>query len=303
MVNDAGRGVALGAAAYLMWGLFPLYFPLLEPAGSLEMLAHRVVWSTLTVGLLILVLRLRSTLAAVVRDRRTVVLLCLAAVAISVNWGAYIYGVTSGRVVETALGYFMNPLVTVLMGVVVLGERLRRLQWVALGVAGVAVGVLAVAYGRPPWIAITLAFSFACYGLAKKTASVGAVESLAVETAVLAPVALTFLLLIGLAGTAEVGQHGVGHALLFTTTGIVTAIPLICFGAAATRVPMTTLGLLQYLAPILQFLLGVLWFGEEMPAARWAGFVLVWVALVMFTAETLRHRRRQLALTAEASAV
>ena len=303
MVNDAGRGVALGAAAYLMWGLFPLYFPLLEPAGSLEMLAHRVVWSTLTVGLLILLLRLRSTLRAVVRDRRTVVLLCLAAVAISVNWGAYIYGVTSGRVVETALGYFMNPLVTVLMGVVVLGERLRRLQWIALGVAGVAVAVLAVAYGRPPWVAIVLAFSFACYGLAKKTASVGAVESLAVETAVLAPVALTFLLFIGLAGTAEVGQHGVGHALLFTTTGIVTAIPLICFGAAATRVPMTTLGLLQYLAPILQFLLGVLWFGEEMPAARWVGFVLVWVALVMFTAETLRHRRRQLALTAEASAV
>ena len=233
----------------------------------------------------------------------TVTLLCLAAVAISVNWGAYIYGVTSGRVVETALGYFINPLVTVLMGVVVLGERLRRLQWVALGLAGLAVLVLTLAYGRPPWVSIVLALSFACYGLAKKTASVGAVESLAVETAVLAPLALGFLLLIGLTGTAEVGRHGVGHALLFTTTGIVTAIPLICFGAAATRVSLTTLGLLQYLAPILQFLLGVLWFQEEMPTARWVGFALVWLALVLFTTEALRHRRRQLALTAEASAV
>ncbi len=302
-MNDAGRGVALGAAAYLMWGLFPLYFPLLEPAGSLEMLAHRVVWSTLTVGVLVLLLRLRSTLGAVLRDRRTVVLLCLAAVAISVNWGAYIYGVTSDRVVETALGYFINPLVTVLMGVVLLKERLRPLQWGALGVAGIAVVVLTLAYGRPPWVAIVLALSFACYGLAKKTASVGAVESLAVETAVLAPLALGFLLLIGMAGTAEVGQHGTGHALLFTTTGIVTAVPLICFGAAATRVSLTTIGLLQYLAPVLQFLLGVLWFREEMPAARWVGFVLVWIALVVFTVEALAHRRRQLALVAEASAV
>ncbi|GAB2629482.1 EamA family transporter RarD [Nocardioides ginkgobilobae] len=295
--------MALGAAAYLMWGLFPLYFPLLEPAGSLEMLAHRVVWSTLTVGVLVLLLRLRSTLGAVLRDRRTMVLLCLAAVAISVNWGAYLYGVTSDRVVETALGYFINPLVTVLMGVVVLKERLRPLQWVALAVAAVAVVVLAVAYGRPPWVAIVLALSFACYGLAKKTASVGAVESLAVETAVLAPLALAFLLVIGLTGTAEAGRHGLGHALPFHTTGIVTAVPLICFGAAATRVPLSTIGLLQYLAPVLQFLLGVLWFREEMPAARWVGFVLVWIALVVFTAEALTHRRRQLALAAEASAV
>ena len=303
MVNDSGRGVALGAAAYLMWGLFPLYFPLLEPAGALEMLGHRIVWSTLTVGLLILLLRRRDSLLAVVRDRRALRLLTFAAVAISVNWGGYIYGVTHDRVVETALGYFINPLVIVLMGVFVLGERLRPLQWAALGVAGVAVVVLTTAYGRPPWIAITLALSFACYGLAQKKASVGAVESLSVETAVLAPVALGYLLLIGLGGAAEVGQHGVGHALLFTTTGIVTAIPLICFGAAATRVSMTTLGLLQYLAPILQFLLGVLWFREEMPAARWAGFVLVWIALVVFTVEALTHRRRQLALAAEASAV
>ena len=303
VVSESGRGVALGVAAYLMWGLFPLYFPLLEPAGALEMLAHRVVWSTLTVALLILLLRRRSSLAAVLRDRRTLALLCLAAVAISINWGGYIYGVTHDHVVETALGYFINPLFTVLAGVLVLGERLRPLQWGALGVAGVAVLVLTVAYGRPPWIALLLALSFAGYGLAKKKASVGAVESLAVETGVLAPLALLFLLVLGVSGSAEVGQHGAGHALLFTTTGIVTAVPLICFGASATRISMTTIGLLQYLAPILQFALGVLWFREEMPAARWVGFVLVWVALVVFTVEALTHRRRQLALAAEASAV
>lgn len=303
MVSDSTRGVLLGVAAYLMWGLFPLYFPLLEPAGALEILAHRIVWSTLTVAVLVLALRKRESLAAVLADRRTTGLLCLAAVAISVNWGGYIYGVTHDHVVETALGYFINPLFTVLAGVLVLGERLRPLQWAAIGVAAVAVVVLTVAYGRPPWIALVLALSFAAYGLAKKKASVGAVESLAVETGVLAPLALVFLVLLGLGGGAEVGQHGVGHALLFTTTGIVTAVPLICFGAATTRVPMTTIGLLQYLAPILQFALGVLWFHEVMPTARWIGFVLVWVALVVFTVEALTHRRRQLALAAEASAV
>ena len=303
MVNDSGRGVALGAAAYLMWGLFPLYFPLLEPAGALEMLGHRIVWSTLTVGLLILLLRRRDSLLAVVRDRRALRLLTFAAVAISVNWGGYIYGVTHDRVVETALGYFVNPLVTVLAGVVVLGERLRRLQWAAVGLAGVAVTVLTIAYGRPPWIALLLAFSFATYGLAKKQANAGAVESLTIETLVLSPLALGYLVWLGSTGGADFGRHGTVHALLFLTAGVVTAVPLICFGAAATRIPLTTIGLLQYLAPILQFLLGVLWFREEMPAARWAGFVLVWVALVVFTVEALTHRRRQLALAAEASAV
>lgn len=303
-VDETRRGVALGAAAYLMWGLFPLYFPLLEPAGALEMLGHRVVWSTLTIGVVVLLLRRRRALQQVLRSRRAVLLLAGAALAISVNWGTYMYGVTSGEVVQTALGYFVNPLVTVLMGVVVLGERLRPLQWAALGLAGVAVAVLTTAYSRLPWIALLLAFSFAFYGLAKKTASVGAVESLTVETAMIAPVALGYLVVLGATGGAEVGRHGVAHALLFATTGIVTAVPLLCFGAAATRIPMTTIGLLQYLAPVVQFLLGVLWFREDMPAARWVGFVLVWIALVLFTVEALtHHRRRQLLLAAEASAL
>jgi chloramphenicol-sensitive protein RarD len=211
--------------------------------------------------------------------------------------------VNNGRVVETSLGYFVNPLVTVLMGVVILGERLRRLQWVAMGVAGTAVAVLTLDYGRLPWVALVLAFSFGSYGLAKKTANVGPVESLAFETSVMAPVAAVYVVWLAATDQSSFGAHGVGHALLFTTTGIVTAIPLICFGGAAIRVPMVTLGLLQYLAPVLQFGLGVLWFHEDMPAGRWIGFGLVWIALALFTIEAVSHRRRQLRLTVEASAI
>ncbi|MEQ7848390.1 EamA family transporter RarD [Nocardioides kribbensis] len=300
-MSDSRRGVALGAAAYLMWGAFPLYFPLLEPAGALEILAHRIVWSVLTMGVLVLALRRAAGVRALLASRRTTALLALAAVTITCNWATYIYGVTNGRVVETSLGYFMNPLVTVLMGVLLLGERLRPLQWVAVGIAASAVAVLTLDYGRPPWVALVLAFSFGTYGLAKKTAGAPAVESLAVETAFIAPFAGAYLAWLATTGTAQFGQHGVGHALLFTTLGVFTAVPLLCFGAAATRVPMVTLGLLQYLAPVLQFALGVLWYGEDMPAGRWAGFVLVWVALVLFTVEAVGHHRRQLRLTVAAS--
>jgi chloramphenicol-sensitive protein RarD len=286
-----------------MWGAFPLYWPLLEPAGALEILAHRILWSLVTVAVLLVVLRRTGQFRALLRDRRLVTLLSLAAVVITVNWATYIWGVNNGRVVETSLGYFINPLVTVVMGVVFLGERLRRLQWAALAVATAAVLVLALDYGRPPWVALTLAFSFGSYGLAKKTANAGAVESLALETAVLAPVAAMYVGWLATTGRSNFGAHGAGHALLFTTTGIVTAVPLICFGAAAIRVSMVSLGLLQYLAPILQFALGVLWFHEEMPAGRWVGFVLVWFSLAVFTVEAINHRRRQLRLAVTASAL
>ncbi len=221
---------------------------------------------------------------------------------ITFNWGGYIWGVNNDRVVETSLGYFINPLVTVLMGVLILGERLRQLQWVAMVVAFVAVVVLTIDYGRPPWIALLLAFSFGTYGLLKKQAGVGAVESITVETVVLTPFALAYVVWLTAAGQSNFGSHGVGHALLFTTTGIITAVPLMLFGAAAIRVSMVSLGLLQYLAPTIQFALGLLVFHEEMPASRWIGFGLVWVALVMFTVEAVNHRRRQLRLVAHASA-
>jgi chloramphenicol-sensitive protein RarD len=302
-VPESRRGLAYGVAAYGLWGLFPLYWPLLEPAAAVEILAHRVLWSLVTVVVVVLLLRRTRAVLAVLADRRSRFLLLGAAVVISLNWGGYIYGVNSGRVVETSLGYFINPLVTVSMGVLVLGERLRRLQWYAVGLATVAVVVLTVDYGRPPWIALLLAFSFGTYALAKKKAGVDAVESLTVETLYTGPVAAAYIAWLLVSGTADFGQHGAGHAWLFTTTGIVTVIPLLCFGAAAIRVSMVSIGLLQYIAPVLQFALGVLWYDEAMPASRWIGFVLVWIALVIFTWEATRHRRRQLRLAAEASAL
>ena len=285
-----------------MWGLFPLYWPLLEPASAVEILGHRIVWSAITVVVVVSVLGRLNAVRGVLAVRRQRLLLGVAAVVISVNWATYIYGVNSGRVVETSLGYFINPLVTVLMGVVILHERLRPLQWAALGLAAVAVVVLTVDYGRPPWVALTLAFSFGTYGLAKKQAGVDAVESLTLETCFLAPVALGYLTWLGVTGQSTFVSDGAGHVLLLVSTGIVTVVPLLCFGAAAIRVSMVSLGLLQYLAPILQFALGVLWYHEAMPASRWIGFVLVWVALVVFTVEAVRHRRRQLRLVAESSA-
>ncbi|WP_239456289.1 EamA family transporter RarD [Nocardioides solisilvae] len=301
--SRAGTGLAAGVAAYTLWGGFPLYWPLLEPAGAVEILAHRVLWSALTMTAVVLLLGRGPQLRALVADRRKLALLGVAAAVISLNWGGYIWGVNNGRVVEASLGYFINPLVTVLMGVLVLGERLRTRQWLALGVAGLAVVVLTVDYGRPPWIALLLAFSFGTYGLAKKKADGGAVETLTVETLLLLPVAGAYVAWLTATGGAHFGAEGVAHALLFTTTGVVTAVPLVLFGVAATRVSMVGLGLLQYLAPIIQFALGVLWFGEEMPTGRWIGFGLVWLSLVLLTAEMVGHRRRQLARAAEGAAL
>ncbi|TNM36327.1 EamA family transporter RarD [Nocardioides albidus] len=302
-MSEERRGFTLGVLAYLIWGAFPLYWPLLEPSGAVEILAHRMVWSLVVMGVLVVALRRTAALRAILRDRRTTLLLIVAAATITSNWGTYIYGVNSDRVVETSLGYFINPLVTVLMGVLFLGERLRPVQWTALAIGFVAVAVLTVDYGRPPVIALVLAFSFGTYGLAKKSAGVGAIESLTFETAVIAPFALAYLMWLGTTGGAHFTSEGPGHIALLVASGVITAVPLLCFGAAATRVSMTTLGLLQYLAPILQFALGVTVLGEEMPPGRWLGFGLVWLALAVFTVEALRHHRRQLALAAEACAI
>jgi chloramphenicol-sensitive protein RarD len=302
-VNDERRGFLLGVAAYGMWGLFPIYWPLLEPAGAIEILAHRVCWSLVTMLVLTFALRRTTQLRAILRSPRLLVLLTVASVVIGLNWGGFIYGVNNHRVVEVSLGYFINPLVTVLLGVIVLKERLRPLQWAAIGIATLAVVGLTVDYGHPPWVAFLLAGSFGTYGLAKKKANVEAVESLTFETLVLAPIAFGYLIWLWVDGSANFGAHGVPHALLLTTTGLVTALPLICFGAAAIRVSMTTIGLLQYLAPTIQFALGLLVFHEQMTPMKWLGFALVWLALVIFTTEALRHRGRQLRAAAEASAV
>jgi chloramphenicol-sensitive protein RarD len=262
--------VLYGASAYALWGLFPLYWPLLQPSGAVEVLAHRIVWSLVAVGLLLALTRRLTQLKAAVRDRRRLVMITGAAFLLALNWGTYIYGVNNERVVETSLGYFINPIVTVLLGVLILGERLRPAQWTALGAAAVAV----------------------VYGLLKKTAGVGAVEGLAIETGVLVPVAAVYLAVLGASGAATFGTLGVGHAVLMALSGIFTAVPLLLFGAAAGRVPLTTLGLLQYLAPTLQFLLGITLFDEPLPVVKLLGFVLVWVGLALFTADLVRHSRR-----------
>jgi chloramphenicol-sensitive protein RarD len=238
-----------------------------------------------------------------VADRRVARLLALAAALITVNWATYIWGVNNGHVVETALGYYINPLVTVLMGVFVLGERLRRAQWVAMLVAALAVVVLTVDYGRLPWVAVVLALTFGSYGLCKKQAGAPAIESITFETTVIGPLALGYVVWLSARGDSTFASHGVGHALLFVTTGIVTAVPLICFGGAAIRVPMVTLGLLQYLTPTLQFLLGILYFHEDMPPGRWIGFVLVWAALALFTFDSVRHQRRGVRVADEVATV
>ncbi|MGZ5421886.1 MAG: EamA family transporter RarD [Aeromicrobium sp.] len=302
-MRESRTGIALGAAAYLCWGFFPLYWPLLEPAGSLEILAHRVVWSLVFVALLLTVTSRWTHFRRIWSDRRLLLILGVASVAVAINWGIFIYGVTHDHVIETSLGYFINQLVTVLLGVFVLGERLRPVQWAALCVGFVAVAILTVDYGRLPIIALGLAFSFGTYGFLKKKANIGAVEGLTMETAMLAPVALIFLVGLQFQGSLTFGHEGLPNALLLGLTGVVTAIPLLLFSGAATRLSLTTVGLLQYLGPIVQFILGLFVFHELMTTARWAGFVLVWLALVIFTADALSHHRRTIRRSAESLAL
>ncbi len=290
--NEQRAGLLSGVGAYGLWGIVPLFWPLLKPAGAIEILAHRMVWSLGVVGIALLVLRRWSWVGALVRRPRKLGLITVAAAVITVNWGLYIWAVNNGHVVEASLGYFINPLVTIAMGVLLLGERLRPAQWVAVGTGVAAVLVLAIGYGRPPWISLTLAFSFATYGLVKKKVAMGGLESLAAETAVLFLPALGYLLWLGARGESTFGSEGPGHAALLAATGVVTATPLVLFGAAAIRVPLSTLGLLQYLAPVFQFVLGILYFHEEMPPERWAGFALVWLALTLLTWDALRTARR-----------
>jgi chloramphenicol-sensitive protein RarD len=268
--------------------LFPLYWPLLKPAGAVEILAHRIMWSLVAVGVVLAVRRSRVRLSS-----RQSVLLGLAAVVISVNWGTYIYAVNSGQTIESALGYFINPLISVVFGVVIFQERLRTWQWGAVGMGTLAVVVLTVDYGRPPWIALVLAFAFGIYGLLKKFADMPSAEGLAVETAVLLLPSLVFVVVLEGRGEAAFGHHGAWHALLLAGAGVVTAVPLMLFNSAATRLPLTVIGMLQYLAPVLQFVIGVAVQHEEMPLSRWAGFLLVWVALVMLTWDGLAAARRE----------
>jgi chloramphenicol-sensitive protein RarD len=291
--REVRRGVLLGFAAYGLWGLFPLYFDALKPAGPWEILANRILWTLLFCVLVLLVRRDFAWVGPLLRRPRLLAGTAVAAVLIAVNWTVYVAAVTSGNTSEAALGYFLNPLVTVALGVIVLGERLRRLQWAAVGIGVVAGVYLAVTGGRVPWIALTLALSFALYGLTKKKVGVSleALQGLTVETVVLAPVAVTALLVVGSQGGLAFGQHGPWHTSLLVLSGVVTAVPLLAFAAAARRIPLVTIGLIQFITPVMQLLCAVLLLGEHMPAERWVGFGIVWLALVILTIDSLGSLR------------
>ena len=283
------RGLILGATAYLLWGLFPLYFPLLQPAGALEVLAHRMVWSLLMSAVVLTVVRGWRHIRQM--PAKVWLLVLAGASLIAVNWGIYIWAVNADHVVDAALGYFINPLVTVLFGVLIFRERLRVVQWVAVGLGALAVTVLAVAGGAFPWVAVSLAASFACYGLVKKVIPLPPTASLTAEGMVQLLPALGYLLFLTLTGASTLTTQGAGHVLLLASSGVVTCVPLLAFAAAAQALPLSVLGLMQYLTPVAQFLLGVFWFHEAMPAYRWFGFVLVWAALCVFTFDALRQAK------------
>jgi chloramphenicol-sensitive protein RarD len=294
-MNSQTRGVLYGVGAYGLWGVFPLYFRLLERSSALEVVAHRVLWSLAVCLGVVASTRGWRDLGATLAIPRRVLALGVGAVLLAVNWGVYIYAVNSGQVLEASLGYYINPLITVLLGVLVLHERLRAWQWGAVGLGALAVAVLTVAYGRPPLIALTLAVSFGLYGLIKNRigAGVGAVTSLTTETVVLAPPAAIVLALLEASGHGHFTQNPPWQGLLLASLGLATVVPLLFFAASARRVPLSTLGLLQYLTPTLQLLCGVLLLGERMPAERWVGFGLVWVALVVLTGDTVRSASRR----------
>jgi chloramphenicol-sensitive protein RarD len=300
------RGTLFGASAYLLWGAFPLYFRALLPANALEILLHRMIWSLAFCGIALALLRQIGWVRPLLRQPARLAMLGLAAAMIAVNWGVYIYAVNAGHVVEAALGYFFNPLVTVMLGVLLLRERLRPLQWCATALGLVAAVVLTVGYGRPPWVALVLALSFATYGLMKKRVGVGlgALASLSTETALLFPFAIAGLIWLELTGHGTFTSEGVGHTLLLASAGVVTAVPLLLFAASARRIPLVTIGLLQFITPVLQLLCGVLLLGEVVPASRWIGFSIVWLALVVLTVDSLRAAHAvRLARAAEGAAV
>jgi chloramphenicol-sensitive protein RarD len=286
-------GLAYAISAYGLWGFLPIYFIALAPTGPVEIVAWRILLSLVFCALLIAATRSWRAFRALLRDRRVVLTMGAAGVLIFVNWLTYVFATLSGQVVEAALGYFINPIVTVFLGVIVLRERLSATQWTAVGISIVAVVVLAVGYGQLPWIALVLAFSFGFYGLIKKRVGhrVDAVSGLTLETAWLAPLAAVLLVLVGMSGTLTMGSLGTWHTVLLLAAGAVTAIPLLLFAAASRRLPLTYMGFIQYFAPFIQFLVGVIVLREPMPLERWIGFGLVWVALAVLTFDLLRGAR------------
>lgn len=289
--KPVGRaGLLYGLGAYGSWGLFPAFFPLLKPAGAFEVLAHRIVWSLVFMVAVLAVVRRLGDIRAI--SGRVWVLLVCASGLISLNWGIYVYAVNNGHVVDAALGYFINPLFSVALGVLIFGERVNRAQAVALVIAVAAVTVLAVEVGAPPVIALALAVSFGLYGAVKKVVPVDPRVSVGLEAAIAAPFAIGYIAVLQLTGQGNFTNHGAGHITLMMLAGVLTAVPLLLFATAAQRLPLVTMGLLQYLTPALQMSWGVVVGHEPMPPARWVGFAMIWLALAVFSADALYRARR-----------
>ena len=283
-------GLLFGVSAYTLWGLFPIYWPLLKPANPLEIVSHRAVW-TLVFCFIILALTktLKSTLSLLKRPK-IVAGLFLSSILISINWIIYIYAANTGHVIEASLGYFINPLVVIATGVIVLKEKMRPLQWTAVGIATIGVAVLTIDYGRLPWIALGLALSWGSYGLVKKQLGLGALEGLSIETLLSSGFYLGYLIWLGNRGEGQF-SHSLTLTLLLIGGGAVTAIPLLLFNGSTNRLPLTLVGLLQYITPTIQFCIGVWYYHEDMPAARWAGFLIIWVALMSLALDLIRSSR------------
>ena len=283
-------GLLFGISAYSLWGAFPLYWPLLEPANALEIVSHRAVWTLVFCFIVLAATKaLKSTLATLKQPKITIRLF-LTSLLISINWLVYIWATNNGHVVEASLGYYINPLIIIGFGVILLKEKMRPLQWVAVAIASIGVLVLTIDYGRLPWIALALAVSGGSYGLIKKQLGLGALEGLAIETLISAFFYLGYLIYIGNQGTGQFG-HSWGLTLLLMSAGAVTAIPLLLFNGSTNRLPFTTIGLLQYITPTLQFSVGVWVRHEDMPTARWIGFLIIWVALSTLAIDLVKSSR------------
>ncbi|MFC4334248.1 EamA family transporter RarD [Salininema proteolyticum] len=290
-MNHTRVGYLYAFAAYFLWGLFPLYWKLLEPASPLEVLAHRVLWSAVLVMLILVTLRRVGTLRDILATPRKLAGIALAGLLISGNWGVYIYAVHTDHVLESALGYYINPLMFVIAGLLVFGERLRPLQWTAVAFGAASVATLTVDYGRLPWIALVLAACFALYGVVKKRLGLPAVQGMFWETAAVVVPAMAFLAWLNSTGEDTFARLGWGHALIMASAGVATAVPLLFFAGAANRIPMVAIGIMQYIAPSMHMVIGVAILGEPMTPVSWAGFALIWTALAVFTVDAVRASR------------
>jgi chloramphenicol-sensitive protein RarD len=283
-------GLLLGLSAYILWGIFPLYWPLLKSASAAEIVSHRAIWTLVFCTLILAITKSLKNTVATLRKPKIVIRLCLASALVSVNWLVYIWATNNGHVVEASLGYYINPLAMVAFGVFILKEKLRKLQWIALGTASFGVLVLTIDYGRLPWIALTLATSWGSYGLIKKRLGLKALDGLAIETLLASLPYLIYLIYIGQKGNGHFG-HGAGITFLLISAGAVTAIPLLLFNGAMTRLPLTVIGLMQYITPTITFSIGVWVRHEDMPTTRWVGFLIIWLALVTLAADLVKSSR------------